>query len=115
MKASEQLTLLVNKAVADRMQGSTGLKIRQFVANEIITLSDPLIPFRDGYLKNSATIGLDATFVQWSMPYARKWYYTPANFVGAPIRGNYWAERAVNINYKQILNAINEGIKKGVF
>jgi hypothetical protein len=115
MKASQQLTVALNKAILQRVRGKTGYKIRQFVANQIITLSDPLIPFDKGYLLQSATIGVNADFVQWNMPYAKKWYYTPANFKGGPIRGNYWAERAVNTNKEQIINAINKGIKKGVF
>lgn len=31
--------------------------------------------------------------MRYATPYARRWYYRPANFTGAPMRGNYWFER----------------------
>lgn len=45
----------------------------------------------------------------------KKWYYTPANFTGAPMRGTYWFERMKqNGGKKAILKgAIREsGAKK---
>ena len=34
--------------------------------------------------------------VMYFTPYARRWYYEPANFQGAPTRGNYWFDRMKN-------------------
>ena len=34
--------------------------------------------------------------VKYRTPYARRWYYMPANFQEAPRRGNYWFERAIH-------------------
>lgn len=31
--------------------------------------------------------------VVYNTPYARRWYYMPANFQEAPQRGNYWFDR----------------------
>lgn len=42
-------------------------------------------------------------------PYARKWYYTPAEFSGAPRRGNRWFERMLNEGGRK---SILEGAKK---
>ena len=50
--------------------GKQGIKVKKFMANEIVTATEPFVPFRDGYLKNSATIALDGNFIQYNMPYA---------------------------------------------
>ena len=115
MSAVTQLNVIVDKAIKDRLQGQMGTDIRKFVGNEILTLSDPLIPYRDGALKNSGTVAVDGSFVQWSTPYAKRWYYEPANFKqnGTGVRGNRWAERAWNLNRDDILKAINKLIKEG--
>ena len=74
-------------------------KVQQYVTNEVIRLSDPYVPFdaagkypNPGRLRESVHIEND-TDVVWQAPYARRWYYEDANFQGAPLRGNYWADR----------------------
>lgn len=115
MSAVTQLNVIVDKAIKDRLQGQMGTNIRKFVGNEILTLSDPLIPYRDGPLKNSGEMAEDGSYVMWSTPYAKRWYYEPANFIqnGTGVRGNHWAERAWNLNRNDILKGINALIKKG--
>lgn len=41
--------------------------------------------------------------LRYRTPYARRWYYMPANFQEAPERGNYWFERMKQKYKKQIL------------
>lgn len=82
-----------------------GGKVQQFIDSEVIRKMDPYTPFRDGVLKNSpsrqSTIG-SGKIVQQT-PYARRWYYTHANFSGAPMRGMKWFERMKQSHKSDIL------------
>ncbi len=94
--------------------GKQGIKVKKFMANEIVTATEPFVPFRDGYLKNSATIALDGNFIQYNMPYARRlWYGDGFNFNGAPIRGSRWVERSWAVNGNEILLATARYIARG--
>ena len=97
------------------------VKMRQALANEIVTVSDPLVPFDTGALKNSVTIANDGSYITYggvgqSNAYARRlWYGDTFNFKGAPTRGSRWTTRAWANNYQQIMNTLQELQDKGVF
>ena len=70
-------------------------KVQQYIDSEVLRLSEPMVPRNDGILIQS---GIQNTIigsgeVKYRTPYARRWYYMPANFQEAPERGNYWFER----------------------
>ena len=70
-------------------------EVQKYIDSEVLRLCDPYIPFDVGTLRDS---GIENTVigsgeVKWRTPYARRWYYMPARFQGAPQRGNYWFER----------------------
>lgn len=44
-------------------------RVQQFVTNEVLNLSDPYVPMRDGTLKNSGHIE-NGTEIVWNTPYA---------------------------------------------
>ena len=72
-----------------------GGRVQSFIDNECIRLMDPYTPKDIGNLIKSATINTTpgtGRIVQIT-PYAKRWYYTPAIFQGAPMRGNKWFER----------------------
>lgn len=82
-------------------------EVQKFIDSEVLRLCDPLVPFDQGTLKQSGTINtvVGSGEVRYRTPYARRWYYMPANFQGAPDRGNYWFDRMKNNGGKdQILN-----------
>lgn len=70
-------------------------KVQQFIDSEVLRRCQPKVPFRDGYLIRSGITNtkIGSGEVKYSTPYARRWYYGPARFTGAPERGNYWFER----------------------
>ena len=103
----------VSKILAGKQLGKNIVKSKQFIGNQVITLADPLVPFREGYLKNSATIATDGSYIMYNTPYARRWYYEEANFRGAPARGTKWVERAVNSNETQLKQAYVNFINRG--
>lgn len=84
-----------------------GGAVQRYIDSEVLRLSDQYIPMDTGELKRSGVqqTVLGSGEVVYQTLYARKAYYTPANFAGAPIRGNYWFEKMKNAGGKdQILN-----------
>lgn len=81
-------------------------KVQQFIDSEVIRYCDPLIPKDTGALIESGHINtvIGSGEVRWQTPYARRWYYMPAMFQGAPQRGNYWFERMKQEKKDTILN-----------
>lgn len=86
-------------------------KVQSFIDSEALRLSEPYVPLDQGGIIDS---GITHTIigsgqVKYRTLYARKWYYMPANFQGAPRRGNYWFERMKNEGGKEKILA---GAKK---
>lgn len=75
--------------------------VQQFIVNQVLIHSTPYVPFdvmhlyeNPGLLRDSGRV--EETDVVWSTPYARYLYYHPEfNFQGAPLKGGYWVERAM--------------------
>lgn len=85
------------------------MKAKVFIASEIVRLTDPFVPFDEGWLKNSVTISPGGSFISYNMPYARRLYFNPQyNFKGAPQRGGLWVERSLAINRKDIIAAVKK-------
>ena len=84
---------------------------QQYVDSEVLRLCAPRVPFETGELLRSGIreTKIGSGDVVYQTPYARRWYYTPANFFGAPMRGNYWFERAMNEGGR---NSIMRGLEK---
>lgn len=68
-------------------------RIIRAVSSELMKNCEPYVPLDKGTLIGSGHLEEDGSCVVWDTPYARRWYYEPANFQGAPMRGNYWADR----------------------
>lgn len=70
-------------------------KAQEFVDSEVLRRCEPYVPKDTGELIRSGTreTRLGSGRVVYRTPYARRWYYHPANFQGAPRRGNYWFEK----------------------
>ena len=92
---------------------------RVFLANEIVKISDPYAPFRDGYLKNSARVLNNGSQIEYggvgpSKAYARRmWFGDTFNFNEAPTRGSRWVERAVASNSKQLIASVQSYVNRG--
>ncbi len=92
--------------------------VQQFIDSEVLRLCDDLVPKDTGILKQSGIMHtqIGSGQVKYRTPYARRWYYMPANFQegsgngkGATGRGNYWFERMKQKGGKQ---QILKGAKK---
>lgn len=88
-------------------------KVQQYIDSEVLRLSEPFIPKDTGALIDSGIQNTDigSGEVKYSTPYARRWYYMPAQFQEAPQRGNYWFER-MKQQYKESILKGAERIAK---
>ena len=79
--------------------------VQKFIDSECLRLTAPKIPKDTGALIESGTINtvIGSGEVIYNTPYARRWYYMPAQFQGAPERGNYFFERMKQQYKEQIL------------
>jgi hypothetical protein len=95
---------------ADKILKQRGLdnrgKVQQFIDTECLRGCEPFIPKDTGALIESGTINtqIGSGEVKYRTVYARRWYYMPAHFQGAPQRGNYWFEKMKQQKKQQILN-----------
>jgi hypothetical protein len=104
------------KGILDNIGLAKGGKAQRFLNNEIIRVTDPFVPFRKGFLKNSAKEEADGRSISYNMVYASRLYHNPQfRFVGSPIRGGKWVERSWAINGDEVLKGIEKGLVKGVF
>lgn len=82
-----------------------GGKVQKYIDSEVIRKMDPYTPLDVGTLKSAplrqTTLG-SGEIVQQT-PYAKRWYYTQANFSGAPMRGMKWFDRMKESHKRDIL------------
>lgn len=64
------------------------------MARHCVELAEPYVPRDTGALIGSAQI--NGPEISYHTAYARRWHYEPANFQGAPKRGNWWMQRMWN-------------------
>lgn len=85
----------------------TGGKVQKFIDNECIRRMDPYTPKDIGTLIGAATsqTSIGSGKIIQQTPYAKRWYYEPANFQGAPMRGNRWFERMKSSHKDSILRS----------
>ena len=78
-------------------------RVQQYIDNEVIKRSDPLVPFKEGVLKNSAEAHtvLGSGIVRYVTPYAGK-RYRDTKMKGQ--RGEKWFERMKERYRKDILD-----------
>lgn len=89
---------------------STFNTVQEFIDSECLRLCEPKVPKRENILIESGHLNtqIGSGQIKYRTPYARRWYYMPANFHEAPERGNYWFDRMK----QQYKNQILEGAKK---
>lgn len=83
----------------------TGGKVQSYIDSECIRRMDPYTPKDLGTLIGSATTqtSIGSGRIVQQTPYGKRWYYEPANFQGAPMRGNRWFERMKSSHKDSIL------------
>lgn len=82
---------------------------QNFIDTECLHHCQPLVPKRENILIDSGIISTGGGEIKYRTPYARRWYYMPADFnegegsgMGTVGRGNYWFERMKQQHCEQI-------------
>lgn len=72
--------------------------VQSFIDSECLRRCEPFTPKDSNDLIKSGTENtkIGSGLLVYNTPYARRWYYRPAHFRGAPKRGNYWFTRMKN-------------------
>ena len=101
-------------------------KVQTFFTGEVMRLSDPRVPYRDGYLASSARIAPTQDAITYTMPYARYHWYgmlmigtapkeltdIPMDYYGSPMRGPLWVDRTWIEQGAEIIEATENYIVK---
>lgn len=92
---AEKFTIKSTKELLSERQLLLQQTAQVFVDSEVLRRCANYVPFDSGVLNRSGVLNTDlgSGEVVYATPYARKWYYVPAKFQGAPRRGNYWFAR----------------------
>lgn len=97
-------------------------RVQQFIDNECLKLCAEKVPKDIGALIESGTLNtqIGSGEIKYRTPYARRWYYMPADFqegsgsgtetVG---RGNYWFYRMKKENRENILKGAQKKANGG--
>lgn len=97
--------------------------MQEFIDTECLRHCEPKVPKRDNILIESGILNtqIGSGSVEYRTPYARRWYYMPANFnegsgsgMYAKGRGNYWFERMKEEYREQILKGAQRLIDRGM-
>lgn len=88
-----------------------GGKVQKFIDSEVIRCMDPFTPFRNGFLKKSATLGtvIGSGIIKYVAPHARRNYYENAGrgtegTQRGGRRGRKWFERMKPVYLGTILD-----------
>lgn len=97
--------------ITQKLGIEVGGRVQQFIDSEVIRRCQQYAPMDSGELIRSGIreTRIGSGEVVYRTPYARRWYYCPAQFDGAPKRGNYWFEQMKNEGGK---DAILRGVKR---
>lgn len=89
-------------------------RVQEYIDSEVLRLCETLVPKDQGALISSgiANTKIGSGEVIYNTPYARRWYYMPANFNEAPNRGNFWFERMKQQYKQQILEGALREVNK---
>ena len=84
MKIKVKIDINAAQILASRGLGPS-CAAQHYLASEMVRLSDPYVPFRQGALKNSATIAQDGSAITYPGPYAHYQYEGKAMGPNIPI------------------------------
>lgn len=97
--------------VYEKLSDSNMLAGQRAVANQaLIDMNENFVPMRDADLRNSATIAIDASSIDWNSVYARRHYYNDfsPNYT-TPGTGPYWDLKAKGVFMSDWIHAFTRG------
>ena len=76
----------------------------------LATMNENFVPLRDGDLRSNSSISADGKQLIWTVPYARKHYYTDfsPNYT-TPGTGPHWDQKAKGVFLSDWIEAFEKG------
>lgn len=76
----------------------------------LATMNENFVPLRDGDLRSNSSISADGKQLMWTVPYARKHYYTDfsPNYT-TPGTGPHWDQKAKGVFLSDWIEAFKKG------
>ena len=76
----------------------------------LATMNENFVPLRDGDLRSNSSISADGKQLIWTVPYARKHYYTDfsPNYT-TPGTGPHWDQKAKGVFLSEWIEAFKKG------
>ena len=81
------------------------------MANRMLaTMNENFVPLRDGDLRSQSSVGANGKELIWTVPYARKHYYTDfsPNYT-TPGTGPHWDQKAKGVFLSDWIEAFKKG------
>lgn len=102
--------------VRKKLNSESQRRGRYTLANQAMADMDPFIPMLSTALRNSATINIDGTGINWNTPYAKAQFYGKVGKGGYPVRnystpgtGPRWDLKAKSMFMSDWINAFKKG------
>lgn len=86
----------------------TSNKARLMLADRVVALSDPYVPFDTGMLKNNHYIASDGSKISYNQKYAAyQWYGNFRNYSNQNgLRGGRWTDRMKQARGRELVKAV---------
>lgn len=82
---------------------------RYALANQALSDMNPFIPMKDGILRQTATIDIDGTGINYNTPYAKRMFYLYMYNYTTPGTGPRWDIKAKRLFISDWINAFTKG------
>lgn len=79
------------------------------VANQALADMDPFVPADDFILRQTATVDIDGSHINYNMPYAARMFYMPMYNYTTPGTGPRWDIKATRMFMNNWINAFMKG------
>lgn len=106
------------KGVRQKLSQQSQLQGRRALANQALADMNQFVPMKENILRQTGTIDIDGTGINYNTPYAKAQFYGRVGKGGYPVRnyttpgtGPRWDNKAKAIYMRDWLNAFVKGAK----
>ena len=92
-----------------KMSPQAQLRGQRVLANQAMADMNQFVPMDEGILRQTATIDIDGTAINYNMPYAAEMFYMPKYNYTTPGTGPRWDMKAKRIFMSDWIKAFTKG------
>ncbi|SHI01830.1 minor capsid protein [Virgibacillus chiguensis] len=97
------------KGAQHKLKSQIIKKGRRSLANQALSDMNQFVPMDEGVLRQTATIDIDGTAINYDTPYAARLFYMPMYNYTTPGTGPRWDMKAKRIFMSDWINAFMKG------